>query len=143
MRKLFRRSGSMRIFSGVCYILVVGLGRGTATDLMVPGRGWQLQSATQVSSTARLIAALADSGNGRIVLMPGHYELDTGNVCDSVSWLCINRAVTIEASVTGTVVLDAKGQRRVFKITGAGVELIGLDITGGYAAVRACLVNLP
>ena len=87
-----------------------------------------------------LTAALADSGIDRIVLAAGVYELDPTDVCDSDSWLCVTSAVTIEAAEAGTVVLDATGQRRVFYIEATGVELIGLNITGGYAQyVSACL----
>jgi len=54
-------------------------------------------------------------------------------MCSS-SAICIDRALTIEAQVPGSVVLDAKGGRRVFYIQSGGTaELIGLDITGGYA----------
>ena len=46
--------------------------------------------------------------------------------------LCLNYTVTIEAEVAGMVVLNASRSNRVFYITGTGVELIGLNITGGY-----------
>ena len=50
------------------------------------------------------------------------------------SALCIDRNVTIEAEVAGSVVLDAKGARRVIYVAAAGrAELIGLNITGGAA----------
>ncbi len=54
---------------------------------------------------------------------------------DSIgSALCIDRPVTIEAEVAGSVVLDAKGARRVIYVAAAGrAELVGLNITGGYA----------
>ena len=54
--------------------------------------------------------------------------------------LTLNYAVTIEAEVAGTVVLDANGMSRVFTITGTGVELIGLNITGGDIAAS---VSVP
>eukprot|EP00964_Phaeocystis_antarctica_P087014 scaffold55141_cov48-Phaeocystis_antarctica.AAC.1 len=51
------------------------------------------------------------------------------------SALCIDRPVTIEAEVAGSVVLDAKGARRVIYVSTAGrAELIGLNVTGGAAA---------
>ena len=57
------------------------------------------------------------------------------NVCTTEprSWLCVSRAVTIEAAENGTVVLDAKkNNRRVFYVGSGGVlELVGLNITGG------------
>ena len=68
--------------------------------------------------------------------MVGTYEFDD-EMCDDQgsSALCINRNVTIEAEVTGSVVLDAKGARRVMYVSPAGrAELIGLNITGGYSA---------
>ena len=69
--------------------------------------------------------------------MAGTYEFDDDMCTGSQggSALCINRDVTIEAEVAGSVVLDAKGARRVVYVSHAGrAELIGLDITGGYTA---------
>eukprot|EP00964_Phaeocystis_antarctica_P161239 scaffold133282_cov68-Phaeocystis_antarctica.AAC.1 len=61
-------------------------------------------------------------------------------MCTDQGWpyggsaLCIDRNVTIEAEVAGSVVLDAKGARRVIYVSTAGrAELIGLNITGGAA----------
>ena len=52
--------------------------------------------------------------------------------------LCIDRPVTIEAEVAGSVVLDAKGARRVIYVAAAGrAELVGLNITGGNAGDQA------
>ena len=48
--------------------------------------------------------------------------------------ICIDRALTIEAEVPGAVVLNATGARRVFYIQSGTAELIGLNITGGYAS---------
>ena len=70
------------------------------------------------------------------MLVAGTYEFD-GSMCTDQggSALCIDRNVTIEAEVAGSVVLDAKGARRVIYVSTAGrAELIGLNITGGYAA---------
>ena len=73
--------------------------------------------------------------------MAGTYEFDD-DMCDDQdgSALCINRHVTIEAEVAGSVMLDAKGARRVIYVSTAGrAELIGLNITGGAAGdVSAC-----
>ena len=84
---------------------------------------------------------IADATVDRIVLAAGTYEFDVSTACesDSASWLCVDRAVTIEAAEAGTVVLDAKGARRVFKITGTGVQLVGLNITGGSAVSSVVL----
>ena len=74
----------------------------------------------------------------RIVLAAGTYEF-AGSMCPdewsrSGSALCIDRHVTIEAEVAGSVVLDAKGARRVIHVSTAGrAELVGLNITGGAA----------
>ena len=65
-----------------------------------------------MSNVSGLVAALADSGIARIVLAAGMYVLDAGTACNSYSWLCVGRAVTIEAAETGTVVVDAAQQRR-------------------------------
>ena len=81
-----------------------------------------------------LQAALAVATVDRIVLAAGTYEFDNSTACDSESWLCVDRAVTIEAAEAGTVVLYAKGARRVFESTGTGVQLVGLNITGGAAS---------
>ena len=70
--------------------------------------------------------------------MAGTYEFDD-DMCDDgvdadVSALCIDRTVTIEAEVPGSVVLDAKGARRVVFVSTTGrAELVGLNITGGAA----------
>ena len=75
------------------------------------------------------------------MLAAGTYEFDddmcTGSQGGSAA-LCINRDVTIEAEVAGSVVLDAKGARRVIHVSSGGrAELIGLNITGGSAS-RVC-----
>ena len=91
--------------------------------------GRQVQAATSsrtVSSTTELEAAIVDSSLGRIVLLEGSYLLS--------SQLQINRDVIIEAEVPGTVVLDGQGSTRVMQISSGTVELIGLNITGGYAS---------
>ena len=67
--------------------------------------------------------------------MAGTYEFD-GDMCSDQggSALCIDRHMTIEAEAAGSVVLDAKGARRVIYVsTGGRAELIGLNITGGAA----------
>ena len=66
--------------------------------------------------------------------MAGTYEFDD-DMCseEGGSALCIDRTVTIEAEVAGSVVLDAKGARRVMYVSPARrAELVGLNITGGY-----------
>ena len=75
--------------------------------------------------------------------MAGTYEF-ADDMCSEQggSALCIDRSVTIEAEVAGSVVLDAKGARRVVYVSAAGrAELVGLIITGGntadYESVRA------
>ena len=68
--------------------------------------------------------------------MAGTYEF-ASSMCseDGGSALCIDRAVTIEAEVAGSVVFNAKGLRRVISVSSSGTaELIGLDITGGSAS---------
>ena len=67
--------------------------------------------------------------------MAGTYEFDD-DMCPDYggSALCIDRRVTIEAEVAGSVVLDAGGARRVIYVASDGrAELIGLNITRGYA----------
>ena len=92
-------------------------------------------------SSSDLRAAISDNEVSRIVLVAGTYEL-TSDMCTG-SAVCINRALTIEAEVPGTVVLNAMGGRRVFLIQSYGTaELVGLNIAGGKATglVRsACL----
>ena len=103
----------------------------TASDVALRGRHLNEVSASTVGEFA---AAVADSSVNKILLAAGTYELTT-NVCSSYSAVCIDRALTIEAEVPGAVVLNAMGARRVFDIQSVGVaELIGLDITGGYAS---------
>jgi hypothetical protein len=104
--------------------------RTTASDVALHRRHLNEASA---STVGEFTAAIADSSINKILLAAGTYEL-TSNVCDSYSAVCIDRALTIEAQVPGAVVLDAMGARRVLNIQSGGtVELIGLDITGGYA----------
>ena len=67
------------------------------------------------------------------MLRAGVYSL-TSDMC-SDGRLCLTSAhngIRIEAEVPGTVVLDAQQGNRVVYITGTGVELVGLNITGGY-----------
>jgi len=77
--------------------------------------------------------ALNDSAVSRIVLVAGTYEFADDMCSDQGgSALCIDRPVTIEAEVAGSVVLDAKGARRVIYVAAAvRAELVGLNITGG------------
>ena len=80
-----------------------------------------------------IISAL-NSGDAHIVLRAGVYNL-ASNMC-SDGRLCLTSAhngILIEAEVPGTVVLDAARSNRVLYITGTGVQLVGLNITGGYA----------
>jgi len=72
----------------------------------------------------------------RIVLVAGPYEFDNDMLCSNEggSALCIDRNVTIEAEVSGSVVINAKGARRVIYVSNTGrAELVGLNITGGQA----------
>ena len=75
--------------------------------------------------------------------MAGTYEF-ADDMCpdEGGSALCIDRDVTIEAEVAGSVVLDAQGARRVMHVSTAGrVELIGLNITGGAAVYVSLLCS--
>jgi hypothetical protein len=85
--------------------------------------------------------ALGDSEVSRIVLVAGTYEFDD-DMCSNEggSALCIDRNVTIEAEVAGSVVLKAtKGARRVIYVSNTGrAELAGLNITGGETANHVC-----
>ena len=113
----------------------------TASNVALHGRHLNEVSA---STVGEFTAAIADSSVNKILLAAGTYEL-TSDMC-SGSAVCIDRALTIEAQVPGSVVLDAKGGgRRIFEIQLSGIaELIGLNITGGSArAVQSvCLLNL-
>ena len=75
--------------------------------------------------------------------MAGTYEFDD-DMCSyqGGSALCIDHTVTIEAEVAGSVVLDAKGARRVIYVSRYGrAELVGLNITGGYVGLGGGLWN--
>jgi hypothetical protein len=105
--------------------------RTTTSDVALHRRHLNEASA---STVGEFTAAIADSSTNKILLAAGTYEL-TSNMCTG-SAICIDRALTIEAQVPGSVVLDAKGGRRVFEIQSAGMaELIGLNITGGSATM--------
>ena len=121
--------------------LFATLGRApSAGPLVLHGRKL---SQVSVSTVAELTTAVGDSAVDKIFVAAGTYDL-TSNMC-SGSAVCIDRALTIEAQVPGSVVLDAKGGRRVFEIKPSGTaELIGLNITGGSASSvqSVCLLNL-
>ena len=111
---------------------VPGLYRGL--QLAVPNHRRELQ--TQVSTSAGLLSALANTAVGRIFLAPGTYILN--------AQLNVSRSVILEAAVAGSVILNAQAssssQRRVVNINPGSlgvVQLIGLNITGGYINVRA------
>ena len=98
-------------------------------------------------SSSELIAALNDATVKIIVLQAGIYEFEKRGTCSDTnlgdSALCINRAVTIEAEVAGSVVLDAKGTKRVITVlSGAAVKLVGLNITGGAAVPGPAYIRL-
>ena len=84
------------------------------------------------------------------MLKAGTYEFDDEMCSDDMcivgqggSALCIDHNVTIEAEVAGSVVLDAKGARRVIYVSAAGrAQLLGLHITGG-ATNAYCDVSFP
>ena len=94
-----------------------------------------------VFTVEELTAAVHGGTLEHVVLAPGNYEMNSSDVCstDSESWLCVTRDnLIIEAAEAGSVVLDAAKQgRRVFSIAVSGVQLIGLNITGGDATVTA------
>ena len=110
--------------------LIVKLGRAPSAPLVLHGRKLNQVS---VSSVAELTTAVGNGAVDKILVAAGTYDF-TSDMC-SGSAICIDRALTIEAQVPGSVVLDAKGGRRVFMIQSGGTaELIGLDITGGSAS---------
>ena len=104
--------------------------RDAALDVALVNHGRGLK--VTVSDVTDLISKLADSSVSHIIVASGHYLL--------TSELSVTRAVTIEAAVQGSVVLDAQASssapRRVLNINPASasdvVELIGLKVTGGY-----------
>ena len=96
---------------------------------LVPSHRRELQTA--VSTVAGLTSALANTSVAHIVLAPGTYNL--------IAELIITKSVVLEAAVAGSVVLDAQASnlspRRVLYINPGSlgfVQLIGLNITGGY-----------
>jgi len=105
---------------------VPGLYRGL--QLATPSHRRELQ--TQVSTSAGLLSAVANTAVDRIVLAPGNYYLSAE--------LSITRSLILEAAVAGSVVLDAQANssspRRVLNINLGSlgvVQVIGLNITGG------------
>ena len=102
----------------------------TPSDMALRGRHLNEVSA---STVGEFTAAVGNSAVDKILLAAGTYEL-TSDMCTG-SAICIDRALTIEAVVPGAVVLNAMGGRRVFEIQSGGTaELVGLNITGGYAS---------
>ena len=113
--------------------------RTTASDVALHGRHLNEVAA---STVGEFTAAVGNSAVDKILLAAGTYEL-TSDMC-SGSAVCISRALTIEAEVPGAVVLNAMGARRVFEIQSGGTaELIGLNITGGYAYVQSARLLNP
>ena len=113
--------------------------RTTTSDVALHRRHLNVVSA---STVGEFTAAIADSSINKVLLAAGTYEL-TSDMCTG-SAVCIDRALTIEAEVPGAVVLNAMGGRRVFEIQSGGTaELVGLNITGGYASgvQSVCLLN--
>ena len=133
-----------------------------------------------VSNVAELLAAVDNSAIDKILVAAGTYNFvdsmcthtldfsydydmvgSDGDMVTDGAAICINRAVTIEAQVPGSVVLNAGGGGRrtlpreerfagwhgatfieaglrvVFVDFGGAARLIGLNITGGYANVRS------
>ena len=129
--------------------LIMKLARAPSAPLVRHGRKLNQVS---VSSVAELTAAVGNSAVDKILVAAGTYEF-TSDMCTG-SAVCIDRALTIEAQVPGSVVL-AKGGRisgplryfRVFEIQSGGTaKLIGLNITGGYGGYASwvqsvCLLN--
>ena len=120
--------------------------RTTASDVALRGRHLNEVAA---STVGEFTAAVGNSAVDKILLAAGTYELTT-NMCTGMnmyglgSAVCINRALTIEAEVPGAVVLNAMGGRRIFLIQSGGTaELIGLNITGGYAYVQSARLLNP
>ena len=102
-----------------------------------------------VSTVADLTAAVGNSAVDKILVAAGVYSFTT-NMCTG-SAICIDRAVTIEAQVPGSVVFDGKvfekrafGLRVFYIQPGGTAELIGLNITGGSTSLvqSVCLLNL-
>ena len=82
---------------------------------------------TSVSTSTGLTSALADTAVGHIVLAPGTYILSTQ--------LSVTRSVVLQAAVAGSVVLNGGNAVRVLNVNpglSGVVQLIGLNITGGY-----------
>ena len=98
---------------------------------------------TQVSTSAGLTSALANTAVSRIVLASGTYYL--------TAELNITRSVILEAAAGATVTLNAQASssslRTVLSINPGSsgvVQLIGLRITGGYISyVRAHVQKFP
>ena len=102
-------------------------------QLTVPSHRRELQ--TYVRTVAGLTSALANTAVGCIVLASGTYYLS--------SELSITRSVILKAAVAGSVVLDAQANSsipcHVLTIDPGSlgvVQVIGLNITGGYVCSR-------
>ena len=109
--------------------------------MLTPAASRRLHSTTTVSTVAELTAAVANASIGRILLVAGTYAFSSGTACTASydpSALCISRNVSLEALEPGTVVLNAQGTssryRRVLCISAGTVDVIGLNITGGYVS---------
>jgi hypothetical protein len=105
--------------------------RGLHSMQLVPSHRRELQTA--VSTVADLISAIANTAVGRIVIAPGTYYL--------TAELSITRSVIIEAAVAGSVIVNAQTSSSMVLNINPGpsgvVQLIGLNITGGYVRAHA------
>jgi hypothetical protein len=118
-------------------LFAVSLGTRAEMPLM-PSHRRALQTA--VSTSAGLTSALANTATSHIVLAPGTYYLSAQ----------LTGSVVIEAAVAGSVVLDAQASssnpRNVLYIDPGSsdiVQLIGLNITGGYMVSVLQMVLMP
>jgi hypothetical protein len=102
--------------------LIGKLSRAPSGPLVLHGRKL---SQVSVSTVAELTAAVGDSAVDKILVAAGTYDF-TSDMC-SGSAVCIDRALTIEAQVPGSVVLDAKSGRRVFEIQSSGTAELRAD----------------
>ena len=84
---------------------------------------------TVVSDVTSLTRAIGDASVSHIVVAAGHYML--------TARLEVDRSLTLEADVPGSVVLDAQGSTSpvigIFIAATDTVQLTGLNITGGYS----------
>ena len=91
---------------------------------------------TNIQPGDDLVSAVANAAAGsELVLHNGTYSLS--------STISIGKDITIRAQSMGMAVLDGQNSVRVLYISSGTVQLIGVNVTGGYVSGNVSLLSKP